>query len=151
MTEYRRAWIPGGTWFFTVNLVERQRNRLLVEKIDLLLGAFEKVGSRYPFRQVALVIMPDHPHCIWSLPQGDFDFSIRWALIKGQFSRGIEKGERISQSRSKRGERGIWQRRFWEHLIRDDGDFNRHVDYIHWKPVRHGWVRGGGVAAFKFP
>jgi putative transposase len=141
MTEYRRAWLPGGTWFFTVNLAERQRNKLIVEKIYLLREAFERVGFRYPFRQEAFVIMPDHLHCIWTLPHGDTDFSIRWSLIKAQFSRGIEKGERISESRSARGERGIWQRRFWEHLIRDDEDFNRHVDYVHWNPVKHGWVK----------
>ena len=141
MTEYRRAWLPGGTWFFTVNLAERQENQLMVENIDSLLAAFESVGLRYPFHQEAFVIMPDHLHSIWTLPPDDTDFSRRWSLIKGQFSRRIEKSERISQSRTKRGERGIWQRRFWEHLIRDDEDFNRHVDYIHWNPIKHGWVR----------
>jgi len=141
MTEYRRAWLPGGTWFFTVNLAGRQENQLLVEKIDLFVAAVESVSLRYPFHQEAFVIMPDHLHTIWKLPPDDTDFSIRWSLIKGQFSRGIEKSERISQSRTKRGERGIWQRRFWEHLIRDDQDFNRHVDYIHWNPVKHGWAR----------
>src|SRR5258706_1885429 len=80
-------------------------------------------------------------HCIWTLPPEDADFATRWGLIKGQFSRSIQKGERVSQSRLKRGERGIWQRRFWEHLIRDENDFRRHVDYIHWNPVKHGWVQ----------
>jgi putative transposase len=141
MTEYRRAWLPGGTWFFTVNLADRRENRLLVERIDLLRAAFRSVQLRYPLRLEAVVILPDHLHCIWTLPPGDTDFSSRWGLIKGRFSRGIDKGERISQSRSKRRERGIWQRRFWEHLIRDNEDFNRHVDYIHWNPVKHGWVR----------
>ena len=123
-----------------MNLAERQENQLLIEKIDLLLASFESVGLRHPFRQEAFVIMPDHLHSIWTLPPDDTDFSIRWSQIKGQFSRGIEKMERVSQSRMKRRERGIWQRRFWEHLIRDDEDFNRHVDYIHWNPVKHGWV-----------
>jgi len=141
MTEYRRAWLPGGTWFFTLNLAERRENRLLVDRIDLLRAAFQSVLSRRPFRMEAVVILPDHLHCIWTLPPNDTDFSTRWNLIKGQFSRGIKKSERISESRSRRGERGIWQRRFWEHLIRDDEDFNRHVDYVHWNPVKHGWVR----------
>ena len=140
MTEYRRAWLPGGTWFFTVNLAERQRNKLIVEKIYLLREAFERVGFRYPFRQEAFVIMPDDLHCIWTLPHGDTDFPIRWGHIKPQFSRGIEKGERISESWSARAERGIWQRRFWEHVIRDEGDYERHVDYIHYNPVKHGHV-----------
>lgn len=141
MTEYRRTWLPGGTWFFTVNLLERRANRLLVDRIDLLHAAFRRIQLRHPFRMEAVVILPDHLHCIWTLPPGDTGFSSRWSLIKGQFSRGIEEGEWISDSRSKRGERGIWQRRFWEHLIRDDEDFNRHVDYVHWNPVKHGWVR----------
>src|SRR4030042_77854 len=112
MTEYRRPWLPGGTWFFTVNLAERRGNRLLIERLDLLRSAFRSVRLRRPFRIEAVVILPDHLHCIWTLPPGDTDFSSRWGLIKSQFSRGIEKVERISQSRSRRGERGIWQRRF---------------------------------------
>jgi Transposase and inactivated derivatives len=141
MTEYRRARLPGATWFFTVNLAERRGNRLLVERIDLLRAAFRIVQTRHPFRLEAVVILPEHLHCVWTLPPEDTDFSSRWNLIKGHFSRAIEKGERISPSRTKRGERGIWQRRFWEHLIRDEEDFNRHVDYVHWNPVKHGWVR----------
>jgi putative transposase len=140
MTEYRCAWSPGGTWFFTVNLAERRGKRLLVERIDLLRTAFRDVKLKRPFLMEAFVILPNHLHCIWTLPPNDTDFASRWGLIKSQFSRGIEKRERISQSRSKRGERGIWQRRFWEHLIRDDEDFNRHVDYIHWNPVKHGFA-----------
>lgn len=141
MTEYRRGWLPGGTWFFTVNLSERRENRLLVDRIELLRAAFRSVQLRHPFTLEAVVVLPDHLHCIWTLPPDDTDFSTRWNLIKGQFSRGIEKGEWISKSRSQRGEPGIWQRRFWEHVIRDDEDFNRHVDYIHWNPLKHGWVR----------
>jgi putative transposase len=75
------------------------------------------------------------------LPTGDTDFSIRWNLLKGHFSRAIDKGERISTSRAKRRERGLWQRRFWEHLIRDENDLNKHLDYIHWNPVKHGLVK----------
>ena len=140
MTEYRRPRQPGGTWFFTVNLAKRRGNQLLVERIDHLREAIRSVSLRRPFSLEAEVVLPDHLHCIWTLPPGDTDFSTRWGLIKGKFSRGIEKGERISRSRLKRRERGIWQRRFWEHLIRNDEDFKRNVDYIHWNPVKHGLV-----------
>ena len=140
MTDYRRAYAPGATWFFTVNLAERQGNCLLVDHIDSLRAAFDYVKQRHPFRMDAAVILPDHLHCIWTLPPGDTGFSMRWNLLKGHFSRAIDKGERISVSRSKRRERGIWQRRFWEHLIRDENDLNKHMDYIHWNPVKHGWV-----------
>jgi len=141
MTEYRRAHVPGASWFFTVNLAQRKGNSLLVDRLDSLRAAFGTVRERHPFRMDTLVILPEHLHCIMTLPEGDADFSTRWNLIKSSFSRTVEKSERISASREKRGERGIWQRRFWEHLIRDQQDFNRHADYIHWNPVKHGWVR----------
>jgi putative transposase len=141
LTEYRRAYIPGVTWFFTVNLAQRRNNRLLVEHINELREAFRHVKERWPFHMDAVVILPDHLHCIWTLPSGDSNYSTRWNLIKGHFSRAIEKGERISPSRVKRKERGIWQRRFWEHLLRDEEDFAKHVDYIHWNPVKHGCVK----------
>lgn len=141
MTEYRRASAPGATWFFTVNLAERNGNRLLVERIADLRSAFALIRRRHPFRIDAMVVLPDHLHCLWTLPPGDTDFSTRWGLIKAQFSRSIETGERVSSSRIKRGERGLWQRRFWEHLIRDEGDRARHLEYIHWNPVKHGWTR----------
>jgi putative transposase len=141
MTEYRRAYAPGATWFFTVNLAQRKDNRLLVERFDDLREAFNHVRACHSFRTDALVVLPDHLHCIWKLPPGDTDFSTRWGLIKARFSRAVEEGERRSASRLARGERGLWQRRFWEHLVRDQDDFNRHVDYIHWNLVKHGWVR----------
>jgi len=140
MTDYRRARVPGAMWFFTVGLVERKGNRLLVENVDALRSAFRVVQARHPFRMDAAVVMPDHLHCIWSLPEGDADYSTRWALIKAAFSRSLAPGERRSSSRAKRGERGIWQRRFWEHLIRNEEDYRRHVDYVHWNPVKHGYV-----------
>ena len=114
---------------------------MLEDRFDDLRAAFATVRARHPYCTDALVVLPDHLHCLWTLPPGDSDFSMRWGLIKANFSRAIGKGERRSQSRLARGERGIWQRRFWEHLIRDQDDFNRHVDYIHWNPVKHGWVR----------
>jgi putative transposase len=141
MTDYRRLRIPGATWFFTVNLAQRQNNRQLTENIDLLRRVFRDVKTNHPFVLDAAVVLPEHMHCIWTLPAGDSDYKTRWALIKAGFSRALPAVERRSQSRAKRGERGIWQRRFWEHLIRDERDFARHVDYIHWNPVKHGWVK----------
>jgi len=141
MTNYRRIHVPGATWFFTVNLAERKGNRLLIENIDKLRMAFAYVKQRKPFIMDAVVILPEHLHCIWTLPADDSDISTRWNLLKSHFSRSIEKGGRISQSRENRRERGLWQRRFWDHLLRDQDDYNLHVDYIHWNPVKHGWVK----------
>jgi len=141
MTEYRRPRIPGATWFFTVNLAQRRDNRLLVDHIERLRNAIRSVKTSHPFTIDAIVVLPDHLHCIWTLPEGDSGYAKRWALIKAGFSRATGHGERRSESRMKRGERGIWQRRFWEHMIRDELDFRRHVDYIHWNPVKHGWSR----------
>lgn len=141
MTAYRRPNVPGATFFFTVNLAQRHKNQLLVENIDLLREMFRDVKARRPFFIDAIVVLPEHLHTIWTLPEGDADFKTRWSLIKAGFSRHIPLGERRSESRVKRGERGIWQRRYWEHVIRDEQDFERHVDYIHWNPVKHGWVK----------
>ncbi len=140
MTNYRRIYTPGATWFFTVNLFERQNNPLLTENIDALRSAFSYVKERHPFAIDAVVILPDHLHCIWTLPENNTAYSTRWNLLKGHFSRSMTKGEKLSKSRIKRRERGIWQRRFWEHMIRDENDFNRHLDYIHWNPVKHGYI-----------
>ena len=141
MTDYRRFYIPGATWFFTVNLAQRRNNHLLVDQIDLLRAAFRYVKQRKPYQMNAVVIMPDHLHCIWTLPSDDTDFSVRWKLLKSHFSRAIPKDEKISTSRESRRERGLWQRRFWAHLIVNQDDMNTHIDYIHWNPVRHGKVR----------
>jgi putative transposase len=140
MTNYRRYRIAGGTYFFTINLAERQR-QLLTERIDSLRDAFQEVKKAHPFVIDAIVVLPDHLHTLWTLPEGDDDFSLRWRQIKSAFSRAIEKDERISNSRLRQQERGIWQRRFWEHTIRDEEDFNRHIDYIHINPVKHGYVQ----------
>ena len=140
MTEYRRHRLKGGTYFFTVNLAERNRE-LLTERIDVLRESFRAVKYQHPFKIVAVVILPEHLHIIWTLPEGDDDFSCRWRQIKSHFSRHIEKDERISKSRIRKQERGIWQRRFWEHRIKDEEDFIKHVDYIHYNPVKHGYVR----------
>ena len=140
MSEYRRAWQNGGTYFFTLTLVQRQNNRLLIEQIDLLREVVRRVKDRHPFTIHAWVVLPEHMHCVIELPEGDSDFATRLRLIKIGFSKALPKGETISDSRAKRGERGIWQRRFWEHLIRDERDFAAHVDYVHFNPVKHGYV-----------
>jgi len=140
MTNYRRNFVPGGSYFFTVNLAER-RLRLLTEHVNLLRAAFRYARARHPFAVEAIVVLPDHLHALWSLPEGDADFALRWRLIKSAFSRGLPPGERISRSRSNKGERGIWQRRYWEHTLRDEDDFARHVDYIHFNPVKHSHAR----------
>ncbi|MFI3221641.1 MAG: transposase [Methylococcaceae bacterium] len=140
MTDYRRFYVPGATWFFTVNLALRKDNRILLEHIDLLRKSFSEVKKRQPFTIDAIVIMPDHLHCLWTLLANDLDYSTRWGQIKGYFSRHIPSDENISISRRKRRERGLWQRRFWAHLITSQEDFNAHTDYIHWNPVKHGRV-----------
>jgi putative transposase len=137
---YRRAQVSGGTFFFTVNLLNRKSD-LLVRKVDTLRKAFRSVQERHPFTIVAIVIMPDHLHTIWQLPEDDGDYAKRWNLIKGAFSRALPTiDETIGSSRHAKRERGIWQRRYWEHQIRDDDDLMRHVDYIHYNPVKHGYV-----------
>jgi Transposase and inactivated derivatives len=139
MSNYRRIRVPGGTYFFTVNLLERNR-RLLVEHVDLLRASFRAAHAVRPFKVLAIAIMPDHLHCLWRLPEGDADNANRWARIKSGFSRSLPLRERRSGRRIARRERGIWQRRFWEHLIRDDDDLRHHMDYIHGNPVKHGHV-----------
>jgi putative transposase len=138
MRTYKRAKIQGGCYFFTVNLANRQGNTLLVQQVAILREAFRRTQEDHPFKIDAIVIMPDHLHCIWSLPEGDDNYPMRWSLIKARFSRQIKTGEAISKSRQRKGERNIWQRRYWEHVIRDDEDYFRHVDYIHYNPVKHG-------------
>ncbi|MGA9422478.1 MAG: transposase [Rhodanobacteraceae bacterium] len=139
MPNYRRAWVPGATCFFTVNLLNR-RGRLLVEHVDHLRAAFRETRRVRPFDLVAIAVLPDHLHCIWRLPAGDADNAGRWARIKANFSRRMPLRERRSRVRVARRERGIWQRRFWEHVIVDEADLEAHVDYVHVNPVKHGHV-----------
>lgn len=143
MSNYRRVLVPGGTYFFTVNLLERRR-RLLVEHIDLLRDAFRAAKAARPFDLLAIVVLPDHLHCVWRLPEGDADNANRWAQIKSGFSRALPLHERRSPRRIARRERGIWQRRYWEHLVRDEDDLRRHVDYLHINPVKHGHAARAG-------
>jgi putative transposase len=139
MPNYRRVFVRGGCWFFTVTLLDR-RVRLLTDWIDALRDATQRTRQRYPFQIDAFVVLPDHMHAIWTLPPGDADFSTRWRLIKSYFAKAIPKTEWLSPVREARGERGIWQRRFWEHLVRDERDFERHVEYCYINPVKHGYV-----------
>jgi putative transposase len=142
MSLYRRLYRPGGTYFFTV--VTHERRRILLSPVARrsLREAMDECRKTRPFEMVAVVLLPDHLHCVWALPEGDDDFSRRWAAIKAGFSRrylaqgSCEAGR--CTSRIKRGERGLWQRRFWEHRIRDPDDLRRHTLYIHYNPVRHG-------------
>jgi len=139
MPNYRRYRVPGGTYFFTVNLLERRLD-LLVRHIDDLRVAVRATKRDRPFHIDAWVILPDHMHALWTLPPGDDDFSNRWKSIKIRFVQKLPRTERRSKVRSAKGERGIWQRRFWEHVIRDDRDYENHMDYLHFNPVKHGYV-----------
>ncbi len=139
MSNYRRAFVPGGTYFFTVAIADR-RHALLTERIGALSHAFRVVRAWRPFAMHAFVVLPDHLHCIWSLPENDADFPLRWNRIKGEFSRCIDDGGRRSASRVSKRERGVWQRRYWEHLVRDERDLHNHIDYIHFNPVKHGYA-----------
>ena len=141
MSNYHRMWVPGGTYFFTINLLERNNNNnLLVRHIGLLRECVEKEKQRRPFKVIAWVILPEHMHWLWKLPENDYDFATRWRRIKTDFSIGIPKTECLSAVRVKRGERGVWQRRYWEHQIRDERDLLAHIEYIHINPVKHGYV-----------
>jgi putative transposase len=138
MVRYRRNFVRGGTYFFTVTLRDR-RSFVLVEHIAELRAAFRRCRRLHAFEIEAIVILPDHLHAIMTLPPGDADFSGRWRLIKGSFTAEVISGG-VSAARDHRGEYALWQRRFWEHTIRDDEDFERHVDYVHINPVKHGLV-----------
>jgi len=138
--KYRRANAAGGTYFFTVNLANRQ-NKLLIDYIELLRNAVREVQKSHPFKIIAMVVLPDHLHAIWELPDKDADFPLRWSLIKAKFSRAIPKLDVIDASRKLKRERGVWQRRYWEHQIRDEDDLEKHVAYVYYNPVKHGYVK----------
>lgn len=138
MSNYIRPQVSGATVFFTVTLRERG-TRLLVDHISTLRSAVAMTKAERPFHIEAWVVLPDHMHCVWTLPGGDSDFSTRWRLIKARFSRALPEG-RLRRSHVARQERGIWQRRFWEHHIRDEADMAAHVNYCWINPVKHGLV-----------
>ncbi len=126
MVDYRRNYVAGGTFAFTLALKDR-RSALLVEYIDALRSAFQNVKRERPYETIAAAVLPDHLHAIWTLPDGDHDYSTRWRLIKTQFTKSLAIPS-------------PWQRRFWEHTIRDERDLQNHVDYIHFNPVKHAHV-----------
>ncbi len=138
--DYRRVHLEGWTYFFTVVTYRRRPLFTNPLAVDLLERCFSETQSVHPFTIDALAVLPDHLHTIWTLPDADADFSTRWKNIKAAFSRGYQdtRPPTVSASMSQRGERGIWQRRFWEHAIRDQEDLNMHRDYIHYNPVKHG-------------
>jgi putative transposase len=139
MVRYRRNFLPGGSYFFTVTLADRTSSAL-VDHVTALRMAFRIARRERPFTIDAIVILPDHLHAIWTLPPGDADFSGRWRRIKAHFThRLVAAGTSVERRRN--GEYALWQRRFWEHTIRNEIDFARHVDYVHFNPVKHMLVR----------
>ncbi len=140
MPDYRRNRVPGGTYFFTINLRDRSSD-LLITQIDALRTAVRQVAAKSPFHIDAWVVLPEHMHCVWTLPENDLDYSGRWRAIKMGFSKSLPAVERRSSVMINRGERGIWQNRFWEHTIRDDRDYAAHMDYTHFNAVKHGLVQ----------
>ena len=145
MPNYRRWYVPGGTYFFT--LVTFRRRRILTAELAraLLRTAVKEVRSKLPLKVVAWILLPDHLHTVWTLPVGDNDYSQRWQNIKATFTKaylesGGQEGVR-NRSRRRKREAAIWQRRFWEHTVTDEDDLSGCVDYVHWNPVKHGLVR----------
>ena len=136
MSNYRRNRVRGGTYFFTVNLQDRTSD-LLITEIDALRSAVRATRARYSFHIDAWVVLPDHMHCLWTLPPADDDFPIRWRSIKALFSRSVPHAGQRRESLARKREAGIWQRRYWEHSIRDDRDYAAHFDYVHFNPVKH--------------
>ncbi|KJZ20646.1 REP-associated tyrosine transposase [Loktanella sp. S4079] len=140
MSNYRRRYVPGGTYFFTAELLDKQ-STLLTEEIDLLRAATAICKRRWPFQIKAAVILPAKMHMIWTLPPGDTEYSKRWRLIKSTFSRHVDPPISPTKTKLRAGEKGIWQRRFWEHVIRDQADYDLHMHLIITAPVTAGLVR----------
>ena len=133
--RYRRAFVPGGTYFFTVMTTRRLPIFADEKAVGLLRQAFLRVKARRPFAVDAMVVLPDHLHCMWTLPSEDSDYPIRWRLIKTHVTK------RYGSAHNRRLHQSIWQPRYWEHTIRDETDYRQHVEYIHYNPVKHGYVR----------
>lgn len=138
--NYRRLYVPGGTYFFTLVTYNRRQIFANPEAVELLREAFRYTRKRNSFEIIASVILPDHLHVIWSDKDGSSDYSTVWRLIKSHFTRYwcVDSLEDINLSRLQKGEKHVWQRRFWEHLIRDEKDLENHIEYIHYNPVKHG-------------
>ena len=138
MVQYRRNRIEGGSYFFTVTLKDRSA-KYLTQYINELRQSFQECMVTMPFTINAIVILPEHLHCIWTLPEGDYDYSTRWRKIKTSFTQSLLRNN-VEILKDRHGQYNLWQRRFWEHTIRDDNDFSAHLDYIHYNPVKHGYV-----------
>ncbi|UWQ36657.1 REP-associated tyrosine transposase [Leisingera aquaemixtae] len=147
MPNFRRFKSDGGCYFFTVNLAQRGTS-LLIDEIAALRLAFSATLRQTPFYSDAMVILPDHLHAVWTLPDGDSAFPERWRLIKSRFSRAIDGSFGRSASKRAKREKGVWQRRYWEHFIRDAEDYRRHVAYCWANPVKHGLVQRPADWAF---
>lgn len=143
MSRYRRSLIPGATYFFTLALADRESSLLVTEALRFR-EAYRHVLKQRPVRTLALALMPDHIHAIWEMPPEDADYSVRWGLIKSRFSRGLPVVSQRSASQVAHRDAGIWQRRFWEHRIRDEKDLDKHVAYVHFNAVKHGLVQRVG-------
>ena len=145
MSRYRRADTPGGTYFFTVVTYRRRTILTAPESRAILREVIDRVKQRHPFTIDAWVLLPEHLHCIWTLPPGDKDYSKRWGMIKAGFSKQAKDlfhhDEWMNASKTRRREVTIWQRRFWEHQIRDEEDYQKHMDYLYFNPVKHGLVK----------
>jgi len=155
--QYRRAFLPGGTFFFTVVTVDRRPLFAEQENVATLREAFRTIRLQRPFRLDAAVVLPDHLHCIWTLPPGDADFATRWRLIKtwvtkhyalngssgyAALTRPTASGSNVDEMTASKRQQTVWQHRYWEHMLRDETDYRRHVEYIHFNPVKHGYVKG---------
>jgi putative transposase len=138
MPNYRRHFQPGGTYYFTAALADRHETTL-VSQIERLRNAWRRVSLQLPFQTVAVCVLPELIHAVWTLPPGDSNYPERWRRIKHDFSIGLPVSEKLSSSQHFKHEKGIWQRRFWEHFIRDEDDFERVINYIYFNPVKHGW------------
>ena len=139
--QYRRAKVAGASYFFTIVTHDRHPIFRNVEAVALFQTGLKRIKSRHPFEVDAFVILPDHIHMVWTLPDGDAEFSTRWRLIKEAFTKPfVWQRQQLDRSTSRlaKGEQAIWQRRFWEHVVRDEADYAAHIDYIHYNPVRHG-------------
>ena len=140
--RYRRAFVEGGSFFFTLVTEKRRPIFASTEAVDVLRSAIRSVRASRPFALDAIVVLPDHLHCIWTLPPGDADFSTRWRLVKTWFTKHCDPALRSipNASRARRREQTLWQHRYWEHMLQDERDFERHVEYVHYNPVKHGYV-----------
>jgi putative transposase len=142
MPDYRRLFLPGAPYFFTVVTHDRRPFLTTSAARACLRDALRHVRRRRPSAIVAIVLLPDHLHTVWTLPRGDADYATRWSRAKQWFTdaflaSGAPEGAR-SASRVAKRERAVWQRRYWEHTVRDEADLERCVDYVHWNPVKHG-------------